>query len=276
MVLEDDPTGTTENEIDLIANNVTIVTCNATVYDFNGWQDIDADSVNATIYIYNTGDIDINSSNDNNSHYTNRSCGSCVQGSTPTEAICDCRFAVQYYANDTTWICNISVTDKGGTDPENALNFSRDGVDTATITKLLAIDTLTDVIDYGNLSVTEISDAIVRNFTNVGNVDLNLTLRGFGGENSSVTNDSFAMICEFGNISFGYHKYAVGLNVSFAEMKNLTGQTRDSNFTLPQRTNDNLLGTREDINETFWKLEIPLGVGGLCNGTIIFGAVESG
>jgi hypothetical protein len=58
-------------------------------------------------------------------------------------------------------------------------------------------------------------------------------------------------------------------------MKNLTNQTVDTNYTLAQRTNDNQDGVREDLNVTFWRLEIPLSVGGLCNGTIIFGAVET-
>jgi hypothetical protein len=84
------------------------------------------------------------------------------------------------------------------------------------------------------------------------------------------------MICTYGNISFGYHRYVVGLNTSFADMKNLTNQTLDSNFTLSRRTNDNTVGVREDINSTFWRLQIPLSAGGLCNGTIIFGAIETG
>jgi uncharacterized membrane protein len=272
----DDDVSSPEDIIDLTANSVTIVSCNATVFDYNGWQDIDADSVNATIFIDN-GNDNINSPDDNNTHYTNRSCGRCVQGASPTEAICDCRFAVQYYANNSVWKCNISVTDRGGTGKgtpgQDYLNFTDSETDNATITKLLAIDTPTTILDYGNLSVTEISAAIVRNITNVGNINLNLTLRGFGGENDSVTNDNYTMICTYGNITFGNHRYVVGSNVTFDNMVNLTNQTVDTNFTLPQRTNDSNYG--QDRNQTFWRLQIPLTVGGLCNGTIIFGAIEA-
>lgn len=273
VTLNDDDTATPE--IDLTANNITDVTCNATVWDFNGWADIDADSVNATLYMDSVG---VNSPNDNNDHYTNRSCGRCIRIDSITAA-CDCRFAVQYYANDSNiWRCNISVTDRGGTGkPGEERNFTDSELSPlTTITKLLAIDTSTEIINYGNLSVTQLSRTIERNVTNGGNIDLNLTLSGFGGENTSVTNENVTMICQYGNISFGNHRYNVGTNVSFSLKKNLTNQTVDTQFTFLQRTNDNDVGIRHDINTTFWNLQIPLGVGGLCNGTIIFGSVEAG
>ena len=275
VTLDDDidpPVG----EIDLTSYAVTIVTCNATIFDSNGWQDIDPDSVNATLYIKSVG---VNAENDNNDHYTNSSCGRCVQVDATT-AGCDCTFAMQYYANSSSeWVCNISVTDKAGTGKKgdsHYLNFTVDAVSNdTTVTQLLALDTPTDTLDYGNLSVTQTSIAVARNVTNGGNIPFNLTLRGFGGENDSVTNDNYTMICNLGNISFGYHRYVVGINTSFDEMKNLTNQSINTNFTLSHRTNDASEGTREDKNETYWRLQIPLGVGGLCNGTIIFGAVES-
>jgi hypothetical protein len=272
-VVLDDLDDSTANEIDLTANAITAVYCNATVFDFNGWQDIDSDSVNATIYVTTEG---INGDADNNHRYINSSCGSCVQGSSSTEAICNCKFPVQYYANATEWTCNISITDSGGTGRgtpgADYLNFTATGTDTATITKLLALDTPTTVLDYGNLSVTETSAAIVRNVTNVGNIDFNLTFRGYGSDNESI-GQNVTMICELGNITFGNQRYVIGNNVTFDAMRNLTNQTLDSNFTLSQKTDDNNLGL--EFNKTFWRLQIPLSVGGICNGTIIFGAVEA-
>jgi hypothetical protein len=275
MVNLDDDVKTPAHEIDLTANGITAVTCNATVWDYNGWQDIDPGSINATLYIRSIG---VNSNNDNNDHYTNNSCGRCVQVSA-TEAGCDCRFGMQYYANySNQWLCNISINDKGGTASSTPLelNFTQTAVSNlTTVTKLLAIETPETVLDYGNLSVTQISNAIERNVSNGGNIDLNLTLRGFGGENSSRTaNDTVVMICSYGNISYNYQRYSVGLNVSFTNMENLSNIADDTNFTLFRRTNDNSQGVRNDVNMTFWRLEIPLDVGGLCNGTIIFGAVE--
>jgi hypothetical protein len=270
VTLNDDDTLT--SEIDLTANAERVVTCNATVFDHNGWQDIDPGSVNATVFIQSVG---MDAADDNNDHFTNRSCGRCVQ-ITSTTAGCDCRVAMPYYANNSnTWICNISITDRGGTGhPDVELNFSDTEVSPlTTVTKLLALDTPSDFIDYGNLSVTQTSIAIRRNVTNVGNINMNLTLRGFGGENGSVTNDSYAMICDFGNITFDNHRYVVGSNTSFDNMKNLSNSSQDSGFTFLQRIDDSNFG--QDRNNTFWRLSIPLSVGGLCNGTIIFGAIET-
>ena len=271
-VILDDLNDAVANEIDLTSNAVTQVFCNATVFDFNGWQDIDADSVNATIFVTSNG---VDAADDNNDHYTNRSCGNCAQGSSSTQAICNCKFPVQYYANATEWKCNISITDKGGTGQQGKseyLNFSRSGTDTATITQLLALDIPTSVLDYGNLSVTQTSAAIVRNVTNVGNLDFNLTFRGYGSDNETI-GENVSMICDLGNITFGNQRYVVSNNVTFDTMRNLTNQTIDSNFTLSQKTDDNNIGL--EFNETFWRLQIPLSVGGICNGTIIFGAIEA-
>ena len=268
----------TPSTIDLIANDFSYVTCNATVFDYNGWQDINANATNATFYIQSVG---INGAIDNNHRYVNRSCGSCRQAAESanpsTTAYCDCRFALQYYANDSSaWVCNMTVKDKGGTQKSGSeINFTdSDASSTVTVSKLLAINTST-LLDYGNLSVTETSSEITQNVTNVGNVNLNLSLRGYGGTDES-TGNNLSMICDFGNITFGYERYLVGTDQSgtpFSSMRNLTNQTARLNFTFPARVDDSSVGW--DRNSTFWRLQVPLSVGGICNGTIIFGAVDA-
>src|SRR3989338_10168820 len=37
--------------IDLTANGATIVTCNISIFEYNGWQDIDPNATNATLHI---------------------------------------------------------------------------------------------------------------------------------------------------------------------------------------------------------------------------------
>ena len=263
-------------QIDLVANSVVVVTCNATVFDFNGWQDVNA--TNATFYIQSVGS---NSNTDNNTLYVNSSCDSCRQATESANpsntAYCDCKFALQYYANDSsTWLCNVTVRDKGGTQKSGSeINLTDSEISsTVTVNKLLAIN-MTTLIDYGNLSVTQTSAEIVQNVTNVGNINLNLSLRGYGSDNESV-GQNLTMICDFGNITFGYQRYALGSDnagTAFANMRNLTNQTVKTNFTFPARVDDATFGW--DRNTTFWRLQIPLSVGGICNGTIIFGAVDA-
>lgn len=274
------------NTIDLLPFSPQVVTCNATVFDYNGYQDIvDANVSYAVFHIEGVG---FDAQDDNNSHYTNSSCGSCRAAtaaeaaadglSQATAAICDCKFAVQYYANSSSnWMCNMTVADAGGTQtPPLEINLSNNASSGfTTITELLALNT-SNILDYGNLSVTEISPEIIHNVTNVGNIPLNLTLRGYGGTNESVGMNN-TMLCELGNISFGHQRYAFGTDqvgsTSFATMINLSNQTVQTGFNLAHRTNDSYF--EADRNSTIWRLEIPLSVGGLCNGTIIFGAIES-
>ena len=52
----DDSDPLPSNEIDLTSNGATVVTCNATVYDINGFEDITGKNVsNATFYINSVG-----------------------------------------------------------------------------------------------------------------------------------------------------------------------------------------------------------------------------
>ena len=164
---------------------------------------------------------------------------------------------MQYYANfSTSWICNITVGDYGGTQKKDSgllLNLTDTEVSSAvTLNKLLAINTST-LLDYGNLSVTQVSDSVQHNVTNVGNIDLNLSLRGFGGDVIDGPGMNVTMMCDLGNISIGNQRYSIGLNESsFANMRNLTNQTAISNFTLPARSLDSDFGS--DRNATFFRL----------------------
>jgi hypothetical protein len=57
-------------------------------------------------------------------------------------------------------------------------------------------------------------------------------------------------------------------------MHNLsTVATQVANFTLWQRSNDTVIGN--DTNSTYWRLYVPPGVAGNCNGSIIFTAVPA-
>lgn len=276
VFVDDLDSGNPTGDIDLVANGVKVVSCNASIFDYNGWQDINATSVNGTLYINSVG----GGTADNNHRYVNTSCGSCRQGGSSTNASCDCRFALQYYANDSNqWRCNISVDDTGGTQKISSKIFLSDTEisQAYTITKLLAINT-TLLINYGNLSVTETSSEIEHNVTNAGNINLNLTLRGFGGsqngEDIMPGGGNTTMFCDFGNITHGYKRYAIGSSgFPFSDMKNLSNMTKRTNLTLPARIND--INVDRDQNSTYWKLQVPLGVGGICNGTIIFGAIDA-
>ena len=83
------------------------------------------------------------------------------------------------------------------------------------------------------------------------------------------------MICEAGaNITFGYMRYQRDNTTLFGDMQNVTNQSRQVfNLTIGQRFKDSAVGN--STNSTYWKLQIPLGAAGVCNGTIIFRAVQA-
>ena len=69
-----------------------------------------------------------------------------------------------------------------------------------------------------------------------------------------------------------YQRYSTSAVAIFNDMWNLSNTTTQVfNWTLPQRTNDTIYG--KDMNATYWMLEVPYTVGGLCNGTIEFTAI---
>ena len=250
--------------IDLTANTATTIRCNGSVFDLNGFDDIK--NVTGTFYLASVGPNDIN---DNNTHYINQSCGNCtaVPGTENRNGTCTCQFAVQYYANPGLWQCNITVNDSTGFISSENTSFT-------TVNEVLGISVESSIMDYGNLSVTQISPFVRQNVTNGGNMPINVTVRGYGGSDEG-EGTNLTMLCEFGgNISFGYQRYYPGNFTTFNDMLNLTNQSRQIfNLTIPQRTND----ARPDnsTNSTYWKLEIPPNVGGICNGTIIFGALDA-
>jgi len=256
--------------IDLTPGNTTEVNCTAYVWDYNGWTDINF--TNSTFYhatLSSSGDTD-----DNNIHYTNETCG-CVQvPGSATNATCTCTFNVWYYARNGTWTCNMTAHDNGGNATERIYNFNASSVTNVTLNTIIGINVPPE-IDYGNLSVTETSSTIPLNVTNWGNVPINVSVKGYGGVDDELPNvQNLSMTCEYGNITHGWQRYTITSSDDWSDMTNLTGNyTYVDDFRLDLRTNDSAYGN--DTNLTYWAIQIPLTVGGYCNGTIVFSATET-
>ncbi len=242
--------------IDLTIGGIKIVLCNATVTDNDNITDIAG--VNATLYHSSST---YNSSDDNNDHYTNTSCK--LISSTQYTGGYSCSFPMQYYSNNGSWTCNLTVID---------LYNDTDSVQTdTTVNDLIALNLSTSLIDFGNLAVGNTSPEDVNlTIANLGNKDINITLKGYGVSDG----DGLAMECAKDNISIGYERYSTSFGKDYSAMTNLTsGYQQIINFTLPQRTNDTYYGS--DRNATYWKISIPLGVNGKCNGSITVLAIST-
>jgi hypothetical protein len=272
QIIFDDNIITTPAEIVLNAGEKREVICNASVSDLNGQSDI----WNATASIY-TLDVGFFAQDSNSTHYTNSSCLEYqdVPGTVNNRSMI-CRFNVDYFAQNTTWECNITVRDGAGLQPGSSLSLNTSGTARALIDELVAINTSVTILDFGNLSVTETSPEKSVNITNAGNTKANFTVLAYGGSNMSATGvGNYSMLCETGNISINLERYSNVTGTSWGNMIPVNGSpVFISNVTLLNRTDEINPLAPGSTNATYWRVKVPLSVGGLCNGTLQFAATK--
>ncbi len=246
--------------INLVAGNTTVINCTGLVYDANGYNDVS--HANATLYDVSEG-VGDGTTFDNNFRYRNTSC-TCVEYKSSTyNASCSCFFIVYYYANNGSWACNMTIEDNYGLRDTNTSGAER-------INSLIGIWSKEN-INYGNLSVTEYSTEKTLNITNFGNVEINVSVRGYGGTGTSFRKNpsNSSLNCQTGNMSLFYERYSTKSGVGWVNMLNISNASSlIQNFTLPQRTNDT--GHQQDTNNTYWMVYIPSGISGKCNGSLEF------
>jgi hypothetical protein len=241
-----------DQDITLNAGGYKTVMCNATIQDWNGWDDID--TVNATLF-HNTSTHE--SIDNGNTHYTN---GSCLYTGNDGEYISyyDCTFDVIHYANSGNWICNVTAKDFYG--------FTDDLYNTTTINELYALN-VTDIIDYGDLAVTDTSLEISANITNFGNVDINVSVLGYG----AVEGDGYGLMCERGgNIGVEHQRFS-SITTLWEDKRPLAATNQDMGLTILQATDL----TAPTTWQTFWQLYVPPNPQGECTGTLRFTATTS-
>ncbi|MGV8141731.1 MAG: hypothetical protein ACP5NW_04805 [Candidatus Woesearchaeota archaeon] len=248
-----DPTNITLRNFTVAAGSTKTIYCNGTVRDWDGYNDVI--HVNASLWHNATSNYD--SSDNNNSHYTNSSCTNnlSLNGFMVWYV---CSFDVYYYSNNGTWLCNITAMD----------NYNKTGNRTGNTTFLpvYALN-VTDGIDYGNVAVESSSSDISANITNLGNMAINISVEGYGARKG----DGLAMNCTVGNISVSNERFSLNNTTPWSDKTPLTSGTvtNMSGLTIPKQTVPNTYM----VNESFWQLYIPPNPAGNCSGFIIFTAV---
>lgn len=235
--------------ITLNAGGQTVVQCNTSIRDYNGFGDIDV--VNGTFYYEYNDSIH---TDDGNEHYTN---GSCAQVQNDGQYIGNytCTFSVEYFAYNGTWFCNVTAND--------SFAFEATEANSTAINPLYALN-VTDVIDYGNLSVTETSENVTATITNFGNTELNVSVKGFG----RVEGDLWGLVCSQGtNITVENQRFSNAL-VDWGSKTPLNETDQDLDITMLRQTNDVVPVT----NDTYWQLYVLPNPFGICNGTVMFTA----
>jgi hypothetical protein len=266
-VFVDDSISVPSGEIDLTPAANTTVWCEGVVSDPEG----NATISNVTAEFFDNTFSFYGDNNDNNDHFYNDTCSLDLGYGTSNQGYYNCSFSVKYYSNPGQWNCTVL-----GTDNES---LSSIGSNVSNINTLLALG-LPDLIDYGEVNATDVSDEKIANVTNYGNVEINLSLSGYG----SVIGDGQAMNCSLGevqNISIEYERFnltssnpgVLDYNDFSFNYTNLTTEVRTYELNLQHRQNDTILGV-DAINQTYWRIYVPERVAGNCSGNIVFGAVQ--
>ena len=245
-----------DDQIILNPGTTKTVVCNATVTDPDNATDISF----VNTYFYDSSTY-FDANDDNNNHYTNNSC--LIISSNISSITYLCSYFIWYYANNGTWVFNITASDNENNTGQNSTKIS--------INELYAVNVFPITLDFGELEPLNISPFDVDvSINNYGNQNINISLEGFG----IYSYDNLSMSCSIGNISIYYEKYSTLINTPFINMVNMSSNpTQIADFTLYQRTDDAFFGN--DTNHTFWKIYIPPAIAGICNGTVIFTAIPS-
>lgn len=260
------------SSITLNPNSTKVVRCVALIRDYNNQTDIN----NITAEFYSNGSS-YGAADDKNKHYMNTTCvknDNFVSWHSFSDdvyhTLANCTFAVEYYADPVSWNCTVFVNDSTGWNSTNN--------DTILMSELIAI-ALPDSISYGTVNATYMSLENFTNVSNAGNVDLNLSLKGWAVNQG----DNLAMNCTQGairNISIEHEKYnltnsasgELTLAQSILNYTNLSSTAVIKKFELKYRQQDSY---NEATNATYWRIYVPIGVAGNCSGNIQFGATKA-
>jgi hypothetical protein len=242
----------------LNAGNLTIITCKLLVRDYNGYDDIRR--VNATLFHQTSSEY---AADENNTHYTNTSCSNITSEQGGYYGNYTCTFLVNYYALNGTWNCTAHANDS-----RNLLSLPK--TNSSTISPLYALNVTTTLLDFGNVAGNEYSNNVTANVTNLGNININISVKGYG----RTMGDGYSFVCDQGTLSVDLMHFAANTSANYAGKQNLSTTTYQSIYglTINKTTNANV-----SLNSTYWELYAePTQVAfGMCNGTIIFQASAS-
>jgi hypothetical protein len=244
-----------QSGITLNAGTTKTVSCLVQIRDYNGGNTIS--TVNGTFYyrLNESSDPD-----DNNEHYTNVSCTNDTANGNYVNWTCS--WDVWYYANNGTWRVNATVMDN--------YNMSVFSYRNATLNALYALN-VTPIINFGNMAVGDTIDPSVQaNVTNFGNMNISVSVYGFGGENPT-SYAGLAMVCEVRNISISNERYDLNSATAYTAMTSVTSTaTNITGLKVNQQIDDGSM----QINSTYWRLHVNVTTNpfGECNGTVVFSA----
>ncbi|MBW2990763.1 hypothetical protein KY348_03595 [Candidatus Woesearchaeota archaeon] len=251
FIIVDDDVTLPLDQIDLNAGSTKTVYCNITVNHPDDYTSIEG--VNATFYSTTTT---YDAADNNRTHYTNSSCLFLTGGGQSADY--QCIFNVWHYAINGSWNCTAFTWDNYSTD---------NATDNTTMNQLFALNISTSVIDYTDLQPNQTSPNVTVNISNVGNMPMNISVYGFGGEDE-ILGDGLSMICQINNISVGFERFSTSSTDDYGSKTALSSTEQDLGLTIDPKTSPGDIR----INSTYWQFMVPPEehAFGECNGSVVF------
>jgi len=250
-IIVDDALYTPLNQIDLSAGITKTVYCNLTVSDPNDYTAIQG--VNATIFSSTTT---LDAVDSNRTHYSNTSCTFLYGDS--LVAYYQCAFSMWFFAINGTWNCTGFAWSE---------HFTANNSDNITVNPLFALNVSTSTVDYGYLQPDNVSSNVTVNISNVGNMPMNISVYGFGGDDET-TGTGLSMVCQINNITIEFEKFSTNNTANYSSKRQLSASLQDLQFTIPSKT------AYEEVraNSTYWQFMAPpeYQAFGQCNGSVVF------
>jgi len=239
------------DQIDLQAGTTKSVYCNMTVVDSASYTRIQG--VNATFYSFTTT---YGAADDNRTHYTNGSCAFITGAGQSADYVCV--FNVWHFAVNGTWNCTGFA--RGTYVTTNATNST-------AVNQLFALNISTSVIDYSNLQANETSQNVTVNISNVGNMPMNISVYGFGGDDEAI-GTGLSMICQINNISIAFERFSTDSTIDYNSKNQLSSTPQGLGLTILSKTIVDEIKT----NSTYWQFLVPpqANASGQCNGSVVF------
>jgi len=228
------------------------VTCNATLTDANGYQDVAA--CNGTWFRATSQKA---GSQDDNVRYSNASCK--LDGGSGNNVNCNCWFPVRYFADGTVyWIGNITARDGSNTLGHN------DSYPGVILTGFMGIQLPTSIVQWGTLvpggTATTFNSANFTVANNTGNENQSIQVQGAAATMTCTPSPTGNPV---GNIKYwtamGAYTSGTVLTVSYAQLdlssSNNNGWIKNRQMATP--------GTIEN-RTAFWAVQAASGINGTC------------
>jgi len=245
-----------DDNIDLNDGSVKVITCNATIHDDNGCSDINTVSGK----FWDSGSTTETEADNPAMHYSNGSCKKISCTSSSTQGTASCAFSIQFYANATSWNASITADDGIASAVTNRTNALWD------INTLRALSISTTNINFSQTIVGTFSPGLT------STSDFTVTVTNTGNTKMDAQVNGTAMACEQGtSIPVGNIHYSATSLQAYSSMCSL-GSNPDSTCSELNSTFDLAKGASSTKN-TYWKLYMPSGVIGSCQGGIEFNPI---